>query len=217
MYKYIFFDLDGTLIDPKEGITKSVEYALNKFNIYVKSLDDLTVFIGPPLKDSFMEYYHMSVEASDQAVLYYRERFKQLGLYECRLYDNVVETLENLYNMGIKLVIATSKPEEFTIQILKNLNLYKYFHFISGATFDGKRGEKAGVIKYAIDSLKINNLNTVLMVGDRKFDILGAKTNNIDSCGVTFGYATCGELEEAKPNYLISDMLDLIEIVNKEI
>ena len=217
MYKYIFFDLDGTLIDPKEGITKSVEYALNKFNIYVKSLDDLTVFIGPPLKDSFMEFYHLNSDDADKAVVYYRERFRGVGLTECHLYDNVIETLFTLKEMGLKLVIATSKPEEFTIKILKNLNIFKYFDFVSGATFDGKRGEKAGVIKYAIDSLKINNLNTVLMVGDRKFDILGAHSNNIDSCGVTFGYATCGELEEAKPNYLISDMLDLIEIVNKEI
>ena len=217
MYKYIFFDLDGTLIDPKEGITKSVEYALNKFNIYVKSLDDLTVFIGPPLKDSFMEFYHLNSDDADKAVVYYRERFRGVGLTECHLYDNVVETLFTLKEMGLKLVIATSKPEEFTIQILKNLNLYKYFHFISGATFDGKRGEKAGVIKYAIKMLNVKELKRILMVGDRKFDILGAHSNNIDSCGVTFGYATCGELEEAKPNYLISDMLDLIKIVNKEI
>ena len=217
MYKYVFFDLDGTLIDPKEGITKSVAYALEKFGIYESNLDNLTPFIGPPLKDSFMEFYHLNSDDAEKAIIYYRERFKGIGLTECHLYDNVEKMLSSLKKMGLKLVIATSKPEEFTIKILKNLDIFKYFDFVSGATFDGKRGEKAGVINYAIKMLNIIELKSVLMVGDRKFDILGAHSNNIDSCGVTFGYATCGELEEAKPNYLISDMLELIEIINKEI
>lgn len=217
MYKYVFFDLDGTLIDPKEGITRSVSYALEKFGIYESNLDNLTPFIGPPLKDSFMEFYHLNSDDADKAVVYYRERFRGVGLTECHLYDNVIETLFTLKEMELKLVIATSKPEEFTIKILKNLNIFKYFDFVAGATFDGKRGEKAGVINHAIKMLNVKELKSILMVGDRKFDILGAHSNNIDSCGVTFGYATCGELEEAKPNYLISDMLDLIEIVNKEI
>lgn len=215
MYEYVFFDLDGTLIDPKEGITKSVAYALKKFNIEVLNLDDLTIFIGPPLKDSFMEYYKMNETDADKAVVYYRERFRELGLKECELYENVVNTLKELNSIGKKLVIATSKPEAFSVTILKNLDIYKYFTFVAGATFDGTRGEKSGVIKYAIESLNIKDLNSVLMVGDRKFDILGAKVNNIDSCGVTFGYAVGDELKDSNPDYIIDDFSKLLNIVVK--
>lgn len=215
MYEYIFFDLDGTLIDPKEGITKSVQYALDKFNIRVNNLDELTVFIGPPLKDSFMEYYHMTKDEATLAIKYYRERFKVYGICECTLYNNVINTLDTLKSLNKKLVIATSKPEEFTIEILKKLDIYKYFDFIAGATFNGARSKKSDIIKYAIKSLNILDLSKVIMVGDRKFDILGAKTNNISSVGVTYGYALNNELQECKSDYIINDLLELINIIKK--
>ncbi len=213
MYEYILFDLDGTLIEPKEGITKCVAYALDKFNIKISSLDELTVFIGPPLKDSFMKYFNMSEEDALLAVAYYRERFKELGILECELYKNVEETLKKLYENGKKHVVATSKPEVFSISILKRLNIFNYFTFIAGATFDGKRGEKSGVIKYAIESLEIKDLTKVIMIGDRKFDILGAKDNMVDSIGVTYGYAVDNELIESMPNFIINDIIELLEII----
>lgn len=213
MYKYILFDLDGTLIEPKEGITKCVAYALNKLNISVDNLDDLTVFIGPPLIDSFMQYYHMTLAEAEQAVVYYRERFKERGVIECELYDNVEKTLKLLKELNIKIMLATSKPEIFAEKILERFDIAKYFDLIAGATLDGTRGEKSGVIKYVLDQFEINNLSEVAMVGDRKFDILGARKNNIDSIGVTYGYAIGNELIDNSPNYIINDILELIDIV----
>lgn len=213
MYKYILFDLDGTLIEPKEGITKCVAYALNKFGIKVKNLDDLTVFIGPPLIDSFMKYYNMSLEDAKLAVKFYRERFQVNGILECELYKNVEETLKKLKKENKILLIATSKPEDFTNSILKRLDIYKYFDLIVGATLDGSRGEKSGVIKYALDQINIIDLSEVIMVGDRMFDIFGAKKNNIDSIGVSYGYAIDNELFESNPTFIVNDIADIIDII----
>ena len=214
MYKYILFDLDGTLIEPKEGITKCVAYALNKFGIEVGNLDDLTVFIGPPLVDSFMAYYNMSLEEANLAVKYYRERFKVHGILECELYKNVKKALKILKEQNKKLIIATSKPEDFTNSILKRLDIYKYFDLIVGATLDGSRGEKSGVIKYALEQLNIDDLSNVIMVGDRKFDVLGAIKNNIASIGVSYGYAIETELIDSNPTFIVNDIMDIIDIVN---
>ena len=216
MYKYILFDLDGTLIEPKEGITRCVAYALNKFGIEVKNLDDLTVFIGPPLIDSFMLYYNMSLEDANLAVKYYRERFKVNGILECELYNNVKETLKKLKEQNKKLIIATSKPEDFTNSILKRLDIYKYFDLVVGATLDGSRGEKSGVIKYALEQLNLDDLNKAIMVGDRKFDILGAKKNNIDSIGVSYGYGIEDELIDSMPTFIVNDIKDILNIVNEQ-
>lgn len=213
MYKYILFDLDGTLIEPKEGITKCVAYALNKFGIKVKNLDDLTVFIGPPLIDSFMKYYNMSLDDAKLAVKFYRERFQVNGILECELYKNVQETLKKLKKENKILLIATSKPEDFTNSILKRLDIYKYFDLIVGATLDGSRGEKSGVIKYALDQINIIDLSEVIMVGDRMFDIFGAKKNNIDSIGVSYGYAIDNELFESNPTFIVNDIEDIIDII----
>lgn len=213
MYKYILFDLDGTLIEPKEGITKCVAYALNKFGIKVKNLDDLTVFIGPPLIDSFMKYYNMSLDDAKLAVKFYRERFQVNGILECELYKNVEETLKKLKKENKILLIATSKPEDFTNSILKRLDIYKYFDLIVGATLDGSRGEKSGVIKYALDQINIIDLSEVIMVGDRMFDIFGAKKNNIDSIGVSYGYAIDNELFESNPTFIVNDIEDIIDII----
>ena len=213
MYKYILFDLDGTLIEPREGITKCVAYALNKFGIKVKNLDDLTVFIGPPLIDSFMKYYNMSLDDAKLAVKFYRERFQVNGILECELYKNVEETLKRLKKENKILLIATSKPEDFTNSILKRLDIYKYFDLIVGATLDGSRGEKSGVIKYALDQINIIDLSEVIMVGDRMFDIFGAKKNNIDSIGVSYGYAIDNELFESNPTFIVNDIEDIIDII----
>lgn len=213
MFKYVLFDLDGTLIEPKEGITKCVAYALNKFNILVSNIEELTVFIGPPLLDSFMNYYHMNKDEANLAVSYYRERFKEKGILECELYSNVVSTLKKLKENNTKLIIATSKPEIFTNAILKRLGIDKYFDLVVGATLDGTRGEKSGVIKYALDTLNVTNFEEVVMVGDRKFDILGAKDNGISSIGVTYGYAVGNELIDSKPDYLANNIEEIISII----
>lgn len=210
MYQTILFDLDGTLTDPGEGITNSVAYALEKFEIKNEDRSQLFKFIGPPLKDSFMEFYGFSEEDALKAIAYYRERFREKGMFENKVYDGIVELLSKLQKAGKKLIIATSKPEEFTLTILKHFDLLQYFDFIAGATMDGSRSEKEEIIHYALEHCQIENLDETVMVGDRKFDILGAKTNGIDSIGVLFGYGSLEELETAGATY-IADSPEMVE------
>ena len=175
MYQNILFDLDGTLTNSELGITNSVAYALKKFDIEVKDKKELTIFIGPPLRSSFESFYGFSKEKSLQAVEYYREYFSEKGLYENKVYENIPELLASLKQSGKKLAVATSKPEKFSIQILKHFGLYDYFDFVAGATMDGSRSKKADVIGYALESMEIENLSETIMVGDRKHDVIGAQ------------------------------------------
>lgn len=212
MYKYIFLDLDGTLTDPFLGITNSVKYALKKFNID-KTNEELKCFIGPPLRYSFSKYYNFSAEDAEQAVKYYREVYSTTGLFENELYPDTVYVLEELKKLGVKIVLATSKPEKFSILILKHFNIYEYFDFCSGASMDKTRDTKADVIKYAIDSLNIKNMDEVLMVGDRYHDVEGAAQFGIKCCYVTYGYGSRNEAIEHGAKYIIDDLKDLIKII----
>ena len=212
MYKYVFFDLDGTLTDPFEGITNSVAYALEKFGIRVEDRKTLSPFIGPPLVDSFKEYFGFDEVFANKAVEYYREYFSVKGLYENKVYNGVEKTLEELKKRGYKPVIATSKPEIFTVKILKKFNLTKYFDFVSGATLDQTRVKKADVIAYAVEKLNIVDKSEIIMVGDRKFDVEGARQNGIDTVGVLYGYGDREEMEIAKPKIIIENILDLLDL-----
>lgn len=213
MYQTILFDLDGTLTDPGEGITNSVAYALEKFDIKNEDRTSLYKFIGPPLKDSFMEFYGFSEEDALKAIAYYRERFREKGMFENMVYDGIVELLSKLKHAGKKLIVATSKPEEFTLTILKHFDLLQYFDFVAGATMDGSRSEKEEIIHYALEHCQIENLDETVMVGDRKFDILGAKTNGIDSIGVLFGYGSLEELEIAGATYIADSPEELGKLI----
>lgn len=213
MYDYLLFDLDGTLTDPAEGITNSVAYALNKFGIEVEDKRTLYKFIGPPLVDAFSEYYCFSKEDSEKATAYYRETFRVKGLFENRVYDGVAAMLETLKNNGKKLIIATSKPEEFTMRILEHFDLLKYFDFVAAATFDESRNSKDKVITYALEQLKIEDLSKVVMIGDRHHDIDGANDNGIDSIGVLWGFGSRDELKTAGATYIAENMSNLFDIV----
>ena len=215
MYTTILFDLDGTLTDPGIGITNSVAYALSKWNIEVTDRSELYKFIGPPLLDSFAEYYGFSEEQAQEALKYYREYFRSKGIYENEVYPGVIEMLESLKASGKKIVLATSKPEEFAIIILKHFDLYKYFDFVAGATMDEKRTKKGDVIAYALESCGITeaNLKDVIMVGDRKHDVLGAKENNLDCIGVLFGYGDREELESAGARYIAEQVADILTFI----
>ena len=214
MYKYthILFDLDGTLTDPGEGITNSVMYALKKFGINVEDRAELYKFIGPPLADSFKEFYGFSDEKAWQAVEFYREYFGDKGLYENRVYRGIREILEKLNAHGIKLYVATSKPTMYTLKILEKFQLLEYFEVVSGSAMDEKNSDKATIIKYAVDKGGIP-CHQALMVGDRKFDIFGAKANNMDSVGVLFGYGGKEELTNAQATYIIETPEELLNIV----
>lgn len=212
MYKYILFDLDGTLTDPGLGITNSVMYALRKFNIEVEDRASLYKFIGPPLLDSFEQFYGLSKEDSELALKYYREYFRPHGLYENEVYDGIEELLIALKQQGKSLILATSKPEEFAIEILKHFKLDKYFDFIAGATMDEKRVKKADVIAYALDSCEISDLSTAIMVGDREHDVLGAKQVGLDCIGVLYGYGDYEELKKAGATHIVENTKDILKI-----
>lgn len=214
-YKYILFDLDGTLTDPKVGITKAVAYALKDFDIDVENLDDLCKFIGPPLKDSFMEYYGFSKEDSDTAIKKYREYFSVKGLYENIVYDGIKEVLQNLKDNKKTLILATSKPKIFALKILEHFHLLKYFDFVSGAELDGTRDKKGDVIAYALAENHITDLSSVLMIGDRKHDIIGAKENYIDSMGVLYGYGNKEEFQKAGADYIVSTVKEISCVLDK--
>lgn len=217
MYRYLLFDLDGTLTNPKEGITKCVQYALHYCGIEEPDLDKLEPFIGPPLVDSFMEFYGIPEEQAREAVEKYRERFRKVGIFENMVFDGVPQMLEALQKQGKKLVIASSKPEEFVIQILEKFRIRSYFCEVVGATMDEKRTAKADVIREAFSRLNITEemKSEVLMIGDRKHDAEGAAACGIDCLGTYIGFARPGELEKAGAAYIVNTVEEMADFLKK--
>lgn len=195
--KFVFFDLDGTLTDPGIGITNSVMYALNKFGIEVKDRTELFRFIGPPLIPSFMNYYGFSKEDAVKAVVFYREYYAECGIFENKLYPGVPELLAKLKDDGVKIVMATSKPEIFAEKIAEHYDIAKYFDLIAGATENETRTEKDEVIAYALEKLENPPSGKITMVGDRFYDVKGAAKFGIPTIGVLYGYGDEKELTDA--------------------
>lgn len=212
-YDILLFDLDGTLTDPGIGITNSVAYALKKQGISVADRSELYKFIGPPLLDSFQNYYGMSTEQAETAIRDYREYFSDKGLYENELYDGMKELLQKLCDAGKTLIVATSKPEEFARLILEHFELTPYFSCIAGASMDNSRTHKASVIEYALEKCQITDKCRVVMIGDREYDIFGAKKCGLDSIGVLYGYGSQKELLNAGADYIAGDLRKLEEIL----
>ena len=195
---YILFDLDGTLTDPGMGITNSVMHALAHFGITVTDRDQLYRFIGPPLMDSFMEYYGFTEEQAKEAVKVYREYFADKGWAENTAYEGIGDLLSTLVAAGKTLLVATSKPQVFAERILTHFGLDKYFTHICGVALQAPRGySKADVIREALAKADVTDLNTAVMVGDRHHDIDGAKAVGVDSIGVLYGYGDREEHETA--------------------
>lgn len=213
MYQTVFFDLDGTLTDSGFGITNSVAYALKKWNIEETDRTVLNKFVGPPLEESFRKYYGFSPEQSQKSLSYYREYYTDKGIYENSVYEGILELLQALKKSGRKVVLATSKPEEFTMRVLKHFALDSYFDFVAGATMDGSRVEKADVIRHAIVQGAVSNLEEAVMVGDRENDILGARENGLSSIGVLYGYGSREELEKAGAGQIAETVEDLRRIL----
>ncbi|WP_455586405.1 HAD family hydrolase [Bacteroides sp.] len=205
-YRYLFFDLDGTVTDPMQGITRSVDYALNHFGIVINDLRELCPFIGPPLKDSFMEFYQFTEKQAEEAVEKYRERYTETGLYENEAYPEIADFLEKARRQGYKLMMATSKPDVLAKRILEYFHLDNYFLFVGGSGMDGSRYTKADVIEYVLNENGITDLSEVVMIGDRKHDIIGAKKVGIDSIGVLYGYGDREELTAAGADYIVEDI-----------
>jgi len=214
MERIILFDLDGTLTDPKEGITKAVQHALRAYGIEEPDLDKLCPFIGPPLADSFMEFYGFSEKDAREAIHYFHEYFIGRGMFENRPYDGIGTMLQSLREEGFTLAVATSKPDIFAEQILEHFELRNYFKLVGGADMEEKRVKKGEVIAYTLDLLGVDPKKTpVMMVGDRKHDVIGAKENHIPCIGVLFGYGSREELSEAGADYLAESVENLGEIL----
>lgn len=205
-YKYLLLDLDGTITDSETGITRCVEYALNHFGIQVDDLRELSPFIGPPLLDSFKDFYNFTDEQAAIAVEKYRERYEKKGILENKLYPGIGEFLAEARLKDKIVILATSKPEIFAKRILDYFELSNYFSFVAGSGLDGSLHTKTDVIDYILQSNKITDLSSVVMIGDRKHDIIGAKNVSIDSIGVLYGFGDYKELSEAGADYIVEDI-----------
>lgn len=211
MFDYLFFDLDGTLTDPAQGITNSFIHALKYFGIEIPTYEKLCTFIGPPLVDTFKTQFGFDDEKAALGVKKYREYFAEKGLLENYVYDGIPEILSTLKTNGHKLVVATSKPEEYSIRILEHFDLAKYFEHICGSNMNETRSKKDEVIAYAIETCNIKDKSNILMIGDRMHDIIGAQKNNIKSCGVLYGYGNLEELQNAGADYIVKSVNDLLK------
>lgn len=209
MYNTIMFDLDGTLTDPKEGITKCVQYALLKMGIQEENLDNLLPFIGPPLVDAFMKFYSMSSEDAHKALGFYRERFTTVGMFENEVIPGISEMLNKLKADGKTLLVATSKPRVYAQKILEHFDLAKYFEVISGPELNETTNTKDEII----DGLLKNYSKNPVMVGDRRQDVIAAHICHIPCIGVRFGYAEDGELEAAGADEIAESVDELFKIL----
>lgn len=208
-YSHVIFDLDGTLTDPGEGIINSLLYALDFFGIQGDPRL-LRRFVGPPLIDSFMKFYSFSEEQAREAVKRYREYFREKGVFENQIYEGIPELLSVLKEQDKKLAIATTKPTVFARQVLEYFQIDHYFEddLVIGSYLDGRRTVKSELISVALDLLPKDG-GTLVMVGDRKYDIIGAKTHSIDSIGVTYGYGDEEEIFLVEPTYIAHSVDEL--------
>lgn len=208
-YKAIFFDLDGTLTNPELGITNCIQYAAEYYGVKTKR-EDLVKYIGPPLRDTFVEL--VDEEHADEAVAKYRERFAPIGLFENEVYDGVPQALEELKNRGYVLCTASSKPQNFVDTILEHFDLKKYFDFVGGATMDGRISKKEDVIKSVLRDTGFRP-EEVLMIGDRMFDLTGAAEFGMDAVGVLYGFGSREELSAYDSIALIDNICELLKIL----
>ncbi len=208
---HILFDLDGTLTDPKSGITRSIQYALQRLHAPVPAIEELTWCIGPPLLESFPILLNTDDPVvAKQALTLYRERFSTLGKFENDVYPDIPELLERLHDQGFHLFVATSKPRVFAVDIVEHFDLTTYFTGIYGSELDGQFCEKTMLLPHILRHESLDPLNTI-MVGDRKHDILGAKSCNLRSIGVLYGYGSREELHEAGADFLAEAPLKILD------
>ncbi|MBQ5682648.1 MAG: HAD hydrolase-like protein, partial [Peptococcaceae bacterium] len=203
------FDLDGTLTNPQEGITKCVQHALRAFGIEEPDLEKLIPFIGPPLIQSFMEFYTMSEKDARKAVAVYRERFSTVGLFENFPYPGIADMLAELKAQGKILAVASSKPTIYVRRILEKFELAPYFDVVEGSNLDGTRVDKKEVIAEVLSQLDNPSADDLLMIGDRKFDVIGARETGFGCVGVRFGFAAPDELEQSGAVYIADTVQDL--------
>ena len=212
MERYIFFDLDGTLTDSGEGIINCAILALEHFSLPIPDRETLRVFVGPPLHETFIKF-GVPAEKADEAVAVYRSRYVPIGMFENAPYEGIRELLKTLKEQGHKLYVATSKPEWMAEEILKKFELDSYFDRICGATMDTSRTEKSQVIAYLLE--ETGDAENAIMVGDTKFDVLGAATHNIPTIGVSWGYGTTEDMRDAGAAAIANTMQELLDYLTR--
>lgn len=212
-YKYILFDLDGTITDSAPGITNSVKYALKKLVAPIPPYETLCKFIGPPLLDGFRDICGFDTEKAQAAVKLYREYYETTGLFENAVYDGIPELLRAFKENEKTVILATSKPEKFARLILDHFDLMQYFNYAAGASMDETRNKKDAVIAYALKECNITDKSLAVMVGDRHHDIFGAKKNGISSVGVLYGFGNREELTAAGADYIAENIDELYKIL----
>lgn len=214
-YQVILFDLDGTLTDPAEGITNAIAHALTYYGIHITDKRTLYPLIGPPLHDSFMRFYGMDAETAYEAIEHYREHFATKGLLENHVYEGVEDMLRQLHAAGKTLVVATAKPEIFSVRILEHFGLAKYFTAICGAPLHPPTGfGKTDVIRDALKRMNITDPTNAVMVGDRKHDIIGAHAVGMAAIGVLYGYGDRTELTECGAEHIAPSVSALSQLLN---
>ncbi len=211
-YEYLLFDLDGTLTDPKIGIIKSFLYTLNKLKIQFYDSDILLTFIGPPLVETFKNYFKLDDKKTKQAIEFFREYFHEKGFSENQLYPDIVNLLINLKRNDFNIFMATSKLTKYAEKIADHFGIKPYFEEIVGCNEDNSRVEKKEIIQYIIKEFDLRDLSKVLMIGDRKHDIIGAQLCGIDSVAVTWGYGSESEINQVNPTYIVNSVYELEKI-----
>lgn len=211
-YTHLFLDLDGTLSDSAPGIVRSAQYALEAFGIHVDNLDDLLCFVGPPLEESFQEFYHLTPSQADEAVKVYRRRYEKIGVYENALYPGIPQFLDKARQAGKVLMVATSKPQRMADLVLSHFGIADRFAFVGGRE-DSSRRTKEEVIRYVMKENGLTRTEDIVMIGDRKHDVLGAKAVGLDSVGVLYGYGSRDEFQVAGATYIVDTLKELEELL----
>ena len=212
-YGYIIFDFDGTVVDTGEGILKSLQYSFEQMGHEVPDLSDLKRFIGPPVYYSYTHFYGISEDEVQTYIIKYRERYKEKGIYECELYSGMTELLTELRRRGVKLGVASSKPEHLIYSVADYLNITEMFDVIVGVKTDNSNhSTKTGLVLEAMKLLGARDKKDVLMVGDRCFDIDGAAGAGVDSCGALWGYGNKEEFMDHKATYIVEKPEDVLNL-----
>lgn len=213
MFEYVLFDLDGTLTDSEVGIVNAALYALDKYNITVNEIGELRKFIGPAIQEAFSTDYGFEEEEVEEVIKTFREYYAEKGVYENKVFPGIVEMLVELKKRNKKLAVVSSKAEVFTHRILEHFDLLKYFDYVASATLDSTKTKKVELISEVIEHFDIDDLDKVVMVGDRKGDIRGAAESGVTSIAVLWGYAADDEIEKHKPDYVAEKVEDLLELI----
>ena len=210
--KAILFDLDGTLTDSGEGIINCAILALEHFGLPVPSREEMRVFVGPPLDQTFIKF-GVPEDKAMEAIAIYRSRYAPIGIFENFPYPGIAELLEKLNQQGHRLFVATSKPEDMANKVLDHFGLSHHFELICGATHDRSRLKKEDVIAYLLSLAE--DVDETVMVGDTIFDVLGAKEHGIPTIGVAWGYGKVADMEQAGAAAIAHSMDELLELLNR--